>query len=375
MRSFVSRRKNRSGYVGGLSKLFFPILLLAVAGEWGAGFALQHYNSSKSDQDLQKIYDTDNPGHYRDVIAEGLRANKKIYSPLVEYRMAPFSGEFFTIHSDGFRTIGRDQSLMDSGAKILVYGGSSVLGMGVANDETIPAYLDGALRAAGKSDIQVYNFGAQSWYSTQERIHLEKLLTSGFKPDLAVFVDGAEEFLSCDTPDSTAWSQKLAGATGAFGFWRFGGDWGGRSNLVGLVQQWRGRDGAGAERACRLDVDSVITRLDANRRIIEAMGDKMGFKTLFVTQPVAAFSYDQSKRPVPFKNFPVVQSEKVMRGYTRMAEMQAGGKLRGGNHLWLAELEPEMGNAYIDAFHYSPRMNQAIAGAVAKFIGDKGLLP
>ena len=384
MRSSMSRRRNRSGYLGGAVKLALALLLLAIAGEWGAGFALHHshdglqgYTLSLSDDDLQKIYDTDNPGHYRDVLAESRLASKKVYSPLVEYGMAPREGAFFKITGDGYRSIGRPQDLKDSGPKVFVFGGSTVLGLGVANDETIPAFLDSALHAAGKAEVQVFNFGAESWYSTQERIQLEKLLTSGIKPDLAVFVDGGEEFSNCELPDRTAWSEHLGAATGAHKSFPLERDLTARSNLIGLVRQWRGEKIGDQGNTCRTDADveGVIARLDTNRRMIEGMADKLGFKVLFATQPVSAYSYDASKRPVPFKNTLEGQSESLKLGYTRMAEIQAGGKALAGNYLWLAELELTTGNAYIDDVHYTPRMNQAIAGALAKFIGDKGLLP
>ena len=38
----------------------------------------------------------------------------------------------------------------------------------------------------------VYNFGCGRYYSTQERVLFEQLVSSGAVPDLAVFLDGPD---------------------------------------------------------------------------------------------------------------------------------------------------------------------------------------
>jgi hypothetical protein len=56
-----------------------------------------------------------------------------------------------------------------------------------------------------------------------------------------------------------------------------------------------------------------------------------------------------------------------------MAQMRTDGQLWDKGLLWLAELEPEDGNAYIDTIHYSPRFNKAIGQRIAAAILDGGL--
>ncbi len=64
------------------------------------------------------------------------------------------------------------------------------------------------------------------------------------------------------------------------------------------------------------------------------------------------------------------------RGYPKMAQQRAEGKLWEHGLLWLAELEPPEGsNAYIDTIHYAPRFNKAIGEAVAASILEGGLVP
>jgi lysophospholipase L1-like esterase len=387
MRSSRSRKGNGTGIVGVIGTILLVTIIMVVIGEWGGGLALRyvreaqpHYHPPNSDEELSKIYDTDNPQHYREVLSEGWRTYDTVYAPLVEYTMTPYNGPWFSITEDGYRSVGHPQDLNAAGPKVFVFGGSTALGMGVANDETIAAYLDQAVHNAGKPNVQVFNFGVVSWYSTQERIQLEKFLTAGIKPDLVVFVDGLNDFGFCEFPDRTAWYERLMATTRARSRQPLGVELAARSNIVQVARYLGGNKDAGSTlwgSSCHsdADVDRIITRLDTNRRIIAATAEKLGFKAVFVTQPVPTYHYDNAKRPVPMSISMLSYQENLTRGYPRMAEMQAEGKLLSANHLWLAELEPEAGNAYADAVHYTPRMNKAIAEAVAKYVGTNGLLP
>jgi hypothetical protein len=135
-----------------------------------------------------------------------------------------------------------------------------------------------------------------------------------------------------------------------------------------LVREWG--------RFCETDaeVDAVIRRLDVNRRMIDAMAERMGFKALFVQQPVPTYSYDNRKRPFPVKEEALGYHMNAARGYPRMADMKAAGQLWDRGMLWLAELEPAEGNAYIDAIHYSPAFNKAIGERIASVLVDGGML-
>ena len=174
------------------------IIALAVA-EWAAGLALKQIRASKpvymlsySDAEISALYNTDQPERYREVIGEGWRMGDTVYSPFVEYRMVPYQGKTFTITEDGYRPNRlSEQDLQRPGPKVFVFGGSTTMGSGVRDDETIPAGVERALRAAGRGDVQVFNFGVVSYFSTQEMIALQRLLTAGVKPDVAVFVDAS----------------------------------------------------------------------------------------------------------------------------------------------------------------------------------------
>lgn len=360
-------------------------LALALA-EWGAGFAMGRIREnpatatpSYTDQEIGRLYDTDNPQYYREVMAEAARAREAIYSPLVEYRLPPQAGRYVTVSAEGYRGNGQPQDLKAPGAKVFVFGGSTTFGIGVPDGETLPTFLGEVLKGAGK-DAEVFNFGMASWFSTQERIALERLLTGGVRPDVAVFIDGLSDFQSCQVPDRSAWSERLAQATLVQARLPLTAELAHRSDLLALAQ-WAigGQPAEAPDRAVACssdaDVDKVIRRIDTNRRLIAAAAASLGFKAVFVQQPVPTYHYDNTKRAVAVNTEALAHHMNSAKGYPRMAEMRAAGQLLDKDVLWLEDLEPAVGNAYLDTVHYSPRFNRTLAEAIGRHILDNSLLP
>jgi len=361
------------------------VLVLFVA-EWAAGFAMGKIRHSRSaatpsltDAEISRVYGSDDPSVYRTVLADAARLGEAVYAPLVEYRLPAFSSRTLNVNAEGWRSNGVAQSLDNPGPKVFVFGGSTTFGTGVADGETLPAQLGEVLKAAGK-DVQVFNFGAPSYYSTQERIALERLLTAGIKPDVAVFVDGLGDFQSCTLPDRTAWSDRIAQATGAAARLPLTSELAARSNLLAFGRWLIGEEPAEAPHRTALcssdaEVDRAIRRLDSNRRMIAGMADRLGFKAVFVQQPVPTYVYDNSKRSVPVNTELLANYLNSAKGYPRMAEMRSAGQLLADHTLWLTEIEPAQGDAYVDTIHYSPRFNRALAEAIGRHVLDSALLP
>ncbi len=384
-------RRNRSNPFGRLFSAAAVTLLCTVLGlavvEYASGWALKlirdkrpAFSTAYSSDDFRKLYDTDDPTRYQEILSESWRQSDTIYSPFVEYRMAPYRGKHFTITEDGYRANGGEpQDLNAPGRKVFVFGGSTAMGIGVADDETIAAYVAKALKAAGRGDVQVFNFGVVSYFSTQERIALERQLTAGVKPDVAVFIDGINDFYYCTVPDVSAWNERLIQLTRARSRMPLALELSYRSNVVQLARHLGGDKSVsvrewGSFCETEADVDKVVLRLDTNRRMIDATAERMGFKALFVQQPVPTYAYDNRKRPFPVKEEMLGYHMNSARGYPKMAQLRAQGQLWEHGLLWLAELEPAAeANAYIDTIHYSPRFNQAIGERIAQAILDGGL--
>jgi hypothetical protein len=333
-----------------------------------------------SDDDLRKLYNAEDVGPYRQILGDAWRQFDTVYTPFVEYRTQETEGKYLNVTADGIRANGPNRPDLNSeGVKVFVFGGSTTLGAGVSDGETIPAYLERALGANGRDDVKVFNFGTVSYHSTQERIALERLLTAGVKPEVAVFIDGDADFYHCAIPDSSAWNERLSQLTRArsrLPLWR---ELAARSRVLQLIRHLAGDKSVLVRewgRFCESDaeVDAVIRRLDTNRRMIDAMAERLGFKVLFVQQPVPTYAYDNRKRPFPVKEELVGYHMNAARGYPRMAEMRGAGQLWDKGVLWLAELEPLEGNAYIDAVHYSPAFNKTIGERIAAVLADGGAL-
>lgn len=365
--------------------LLLNVVIALVVAEWGAGLALKQirasspvYMLSYSDAEISALYNTDQPQRYRDVIGESWRMGDTVYSPFVEYRMVAYQGKAFTITEDGYRPNRlSEQDLKRPGPKVFVFGGSTTMGSGVRDDETIPAGIERALRTAGRGDVQVFNFGVVSYFSTQEMIALQRLLTAGVKPDVAVFVDGLNDFYYCTVPDQSSWYDRLVQLTRARSRMPLGLELANRSNVVQLARALGGDKAVtirewGSYCQGEADVRKVIHRLDTNRRMIDAMAERLGFQAVLVQQPVPTYAYDNAKRPVPVKDEMLGYHINAKTGYPLMAEMRNQGTLWTRNLLWLAELEPK-NNAYVDTVHYSPAFNDLIGAKVAEEILRRGL--
>lgn len=386
VKQFLDRLQK--GFVAAGVVLLSTVLLILVT-EWAAGVALKKARKERpllmlsyTDPEIRALYNTDQPDFYREVLAETWRMGETVYSPFVEYKMTPYRGRHYNITEQGFRPNGSEpQALNGPGRKIFVFGGSTALGSGVADQETIPAYLEQALRARGFADVQVFNFAVVSYFSTQERIAFARQLTAGQKPDVAVFIDGLNDFYYCTIPDQSSWNERLEQLTQARKRLPLSHEIAHRSNVV----QWArhlGGDKSIVVREwgsfCKSESDTlgVIHRLDTNRRMLHGIAKELGIGLVLVHQPVPTWHYDNAKRPVAVQEEMLGYHANSARGYAAMQDLREKGALLSEDVLWLAELEPDANaNAYIDTVHYSPRFNQAIAEAIAADIQGRGLLP
>jgi hypothetical protein len=76
--------------------------------------------------------------------------------------------------------------------RIWMLGGSTVQGLGVLADETIPAHLNGMLER-DHVGYRVINMGQAGFTATQELLLLIETIQAGFRPDLVISYDGAAE--------------------------------------------------------------------------------------------------------------------------------------------------------------------------------------
>jgi lysophospholipase L1-like esterase len=126
---------------------------------------------------------------YFDEFRRAIRVDWRAY---VGWWQRPTRGRYVTIDGRGLRpTPGEDNAAADA-ARILCFGGSTMMGMGARDGATVPAVLARRLGELGHS-VAVTNYGQLGHNSTQELITLQQLLKVRTRFDIAVFYDGVNE--------------------------------------------------------------------------------------------------------------------------------------------------------------------------------------
>ncbi len=292
-----------------------------------------------------------------------------MFEPYTHFMEAPFEGRYVNVTEAGYRKVA-DQGPwppQKENFNVFVFGGSTTFGYGIADEETIPSALQQRLANSSKKRICVYNFGRAHYYSSQERILFGNFLAVGVAPDVAVFIDGLNDFYyQKDMPDysfelrfamnqSFPENRRLPAET----IW---------AQLV--------RRAAPASRLLLLDpetANSVCQRYLRNRRMIEGMANANGIKTVFVWQPVPTYKFDLKFHPFTGKDFG--RHQLVGEGYKYMAQCRQTNA-PATNELWLADMQENAQEPlYVDAVHYSPKMCGLIADEIARAMRERSIIP
>jgi hypothetical protein len=120
------------------------------------------------------------------------RAVRVDWKPYVEWWQRPFRGAYVTLDERGLRPTPGEKTADGEALRILCFGGSTMMGMGARDDQTIPAVLARRLTECGHR-VSVTNYGQLGHNSTQEVITLQQLLKSAEPIDIALFYDGINE--------------------------------------------------------------------------------------------------------------------------------------------------------------------------------------
>lgn len=120
------------------------------------------------------------------VLFDGFKRTVEDYVPFVVWRRLPLATPYVNIGPDGLRlhTAGRDNDRRDA-RTIGFFGGSTMWGTGVADDETIPAYFDVLTEG-----YRVTNYGEGGHTDRQQLAQLLNLINTGTMPDTVVFYGG-----------------------------------------------------------------------------------------------------------------------------------------------------------------------------------------
>lgn len=328
------------------------------------------------------------------------------FEPFTQFKPKIARARFINQSPDGFRPGLRQAPWPPSASAINVFffGGSTTMGVGLPDDQTIPSHFQGLARQCN-SRVSVYNFGRGWYFSTQERILFEQLLLQGRIPNIAIFIDGLNDFhFAAGAPQ---WSDQLREFMD--GFWDH--DLGRTARHVAaqlpiarlfarVSDQVRSREARepmeGGDQTIP-DVshqmayhapapitieptDSelslarpVVQRLLVNHRITDALGQAFGTKVLNVLQPVPTFGYDLRYLNV-FKGDVALfgASRESAAGYRLLSE---GGQEAKGDALWLGDIQRGRAqNFYVDQVHYTDAFSRELAQRLLDEIIAKGFL-
>jgi len=305
-----------------------------------------------------------------------------IYEPFTGFTEAVHEGEYVNVAENGYR-VGTDQGPWPPQKQqqlvIFLFGGSTTFSYGVPDNLALGSRLQDALRTTLGRPVAVYNFGRGYYYSTQERILFEQLVSAGHVPDVAIFVDGINDFYHTQIDLSFKPTGLISGAdeqglgrlTGKIitslaiaGFARAIRTW-----LRGLVSKptadpvTLGKDQTPPDES-KL-VMATIERYFRNKAMIEGVSAATGVRPVFVWQPVPLYKYDL-KYHLFAKDlyWPHLFSRE---GYPIMKDAVEERKPK--RLIWCADIQNEIREPlYVDPMHYSPKMIGMVADCIANGI-------
>ena len=141
----------------------------------------------------------------RQALLDEVASHYFVYEDYVSFREHRCGGKYLNVREAGFREAKNQGPWPPDphNLNVFAFGGSTMFGWGLPDWQTIPSFLQEELSLYSRKPVCLYNFGTSNYYSTQERICLEQLLSKGLKPDIAIFLDGLNDFwMPQDNKDS-----------------------------------------------------------------------------------------------------------------------------------------------------------------------------
>jgi hypothetical protein len=308
------------------------------------------------------------------------------YEPFTQFKEGLLQGKFVNVRPEGFRVTPPQGPwpLVPEHYNIFLFGGSTTFNYGLPDSQTIASVLQNDLRRRyPDQNINIYNFGRGYYYSSQELILFMRLLAQERVPDMAVFIDGYNEFVFYqDQPyfseDISKYFQQreqcsLKTVLENQGVQAFRKILRQKSPVKSKAHQEK--ENTEYENMVYQHKEEishvVLKRYLVNKRLIEAMARDFQVTPVFVWQPVAAYRYDLSSSPFPI---PILDDVLIRYGYSRMAELNQDG-VPGPNFLWCADIQAQVQEPlYVDACHYNEKNSRNLAACIIQYIVGQELL-
>ena len=287
---------------------------------------------------------------------ETKNATQYSYEPWMMFRMANHHSKYVNVN--GFERKSAPDALIKSGSAdtidIYFFGGNTMYGYNLADDETIPSYFLKAYQQENPNrSVRVGNFGVPHYYSKQELMLLSSLLFEGRRPDIVIFLDGMNDFypsriLYYDRPwFSYALQQSFEGKMAEKR----------KNTFIDSTDQFY-KDPPGI--TGNDYHDELVLKYQNNIRMATGLCRNMGIKSYFFCQPVPFYkngNLSRNEYQGNYKRFEYIYPE-LEKNKDSLDNFYFLGNM----------LENEKGNAFIDSFNYSPAFSEKVAKQILHFV-------
>jgi hypothetical protein len=355
---------------------------------------LEHVTARYSAEALDEVY-PDIDRHERELMLKEVWKPPFMYSDFNHFRVHPQVGKYVNVAEPGFRqsTNQGPWPPTSDNLNVFTFGGSTTYGIGMPDWQTVPSFIQESLSKHCKKRVCVYNFGVGFYYSTQERICLEKLLMNGFVPDIAIFIDGINEGTHWENrPEYSHEMGVIFDASFGSGNLLAGESSVRRPALeilhrlpigraaryvkrhfapiednVPNLQNWQG------ERSSKRVCETYFT----NKFLIEQLSRSFDVTPIFVWQPSPSYNYDLKYHlfAPPTSDPPETKYHfAIMREYYPMMRNLHDQRAED-NFLWCADLQKDETKClYCDRYHYTAAFAEGLADYICQLGIERRLL-
>ena len=299
------------------------------------------------------------------------------YSSYVQFKYAPQKGKYINISKNGYRLVENQCPfpLEPKNLNIFIFGGSTTFGEALPDHESIPSYLQKCIsKNHPDKKVCVYNYGRPLYYSTQEQVLFLKRIRENLIPDIAIFIDGLNEFVN--GYDEPVFSQELALLTEVLAedkiplfslpLLQFTDEV--LIKIKDLLKYKILKKVPSGKNDKKSFFRERIEKYKRNKAIIESVSKTFKVKPIFIWQPVPFYKYDLKHHLFPDKEDIIENYETFNCGYKYFEDYTKQHYL-GKNFLYLGNIQENIKNPlYIDSIHYSPEMSEIIAKKIYDFL-------
>lgn len=286
----------------------------------------------------------------KQIVQEMAAANSFEFDPWLQFRNTDITSKY--VNTKGFvrKSI---PSFVPKGTdtlRIWFFGGSTMWGFNVTDEETIPSKFAQLYHTTDryKKSLEVVNYGVRAYICFQEMKLLQDRLLYEQSPDLVIFLDGLNEVVSFPTP--------LHREPLYTGFMReyFKGTYplARGKNIDDSIKHYYNKD---HKRPVTEIAEILFNNYTLTTDAVNQTAKAYAFDALFVWQPVPYYHYTNQK------NDPICDKDSFT-AYNLLNPAIETKFKKMNNSLYLADmLDGSIALPFIDRVHYSPAMNESIA--------------